>query len=103
MGSPKILSIPWPFLKSKFHCTILFSITFVLKYDYEFLKMERPTSKAREKRPRDEVGHFLSNCSLFWLEMCRKDIFCPNIAQKCKMCSRLPELQKSLLLKPEVF
>ena len=29
------------------------------------LEVERPTSKAREKRPGDEVRHFLSNCSLF--------------------------------------
>ena len=29
------------------------------------LEVEHPTSKAREKRPGDEVGHFLSNCSLF--------------------------------------
>ena len=36
-GTPKILAIPWPFLKSRFHCTLLFSITFVLKYNYEFL------------------------------------------------------------------
>ena len=39
LGSPKILSIPLPFLNrgSRFHCSLLFSITFVLKYDYEFL------------------------------------------------------------------
>ena len=37
LGSPKILSIPWPFLKSRFHCSLWFSIAFVLKYDYEFL------------------------------------------------------------------
>ena len=37
MGSPKILSTPWPFIKSRFHCSLLFSIKFVLKYDYEFL------------------------------------------------------------------
>ena len=68
------------------------------------LEVERPTSKAREKRPPGyEVGHFLWNCSLFWLEMCRKPIFCPNIAQKCKTCSRLPEQRKILLSTPEVF
>ena len=37
MGSPKMLSISWPFLQSRFHCSFLFSITFVLKYDHEFL------------------------------------------------------------------
>ena len=29
------------------------------------LELERPTFKAREKRPGDQVGHFLSNCALF--------------------------------------
>ena len=29
------------------------------------LEVERPTHTAREKRPGDEVGHFLSNCSPF--------------------------------------
>ena len=37
LGSPKILSIPWPFFKSRFHCSLFFSITFILKYDDEFL------------------------------------------------------------------
>ena len=29
------------------------------------LEVERPTFKAREKRPGDQVRHFLSNCALF--------------------------------------
>ena len=33
----------------------------------------------------------------FWLEICHKPKFCPNVAQKSKTCSRLPELQKILL------
>ena len=32
----------------------------------------------------------------------QKPIFFPNVAQKCKTCSRLPELQKAFLLTPEV-
>ena len=30
----------------------------------------------------------------FRLKMCHKAILCPNVAQKCKTCSRLPEPQK---------
>ena len=33
------------------------------------LEVERPTSKAMEKRLGDEVRHFLSNYSFFWLEI----------------------------------
>ena len=35
--------------------------------------------------------------TFFWLNMCHKPIFWPKVAQKCKTCSRLPELQKNLL------
>ena len=61
------------------------------------LEVERPTSKAREKRPGDEVDIFYQTAHFFWLEMCRKPIFCSNVAQKCKTRSRLPEPQKNLL------
>ena len=37
MGVPEILSVPWPFVKSRFHCSLLFSIKYDMKYDYEFL------------------------------------------------------------------
>ena len=53
-------------------------------------QVERPTSEAREKRPGDEVGHFYQTAHL-------APIFCPNVAQKCKTCSRLPGLRKILL------
>ena len=36
--------------------------------------------------------------TFFWL-----DISLYNVAQKCKTCSRLPKLQKALLLTPEVL
>ena len=39
--------------------------------------------------------------TFFWLDISL--YFFPNVAQKWKTCSRLPELQKALLLTPEVL
>ena len=39
--------------------------------------------------------------TFFWLDMSL--YFFPNVAQKCKTCSRLPEPLKALLLTPEVL
>ena len=61
------------------------------------LEVERPTSKAREKRPGTRLDIFYQTAHFFWLEMCPKPVSCPNVAQKCKTFSRLPELQKILL------
>ena len=40
---------------------------------------------------------YLQTAYFFRLEMCHKPIFCPNVAQKCKTCSRLLEPQKVCL------
>ena len=37
LGASEIVLVPRPFVNSKFYCSLLFSITFVSKYDYEFL------------------------------------------------------------------
>ena len=37
---------------------------------------------------------YLQTAHFFRLEMCHKPILCPNVAQKCKTCPRLPEPQK---------
>ena len=56
-----------------------------------------PLPKPEKSALGTRLDIFYQTTHSFWLEMCHKPIFCPDVAQKCKTCSRLPELQKFFL------
>ena len=67
------------------------------KRTWHFLWLWRwsaPPTKRGKSAPGTRLDISYQTAHFFWLEMCRKPIFCPHVAQKCKTCSWLPELQK---------